>query len=67
MGHPGPFFVYFWSFSNEQHYNIYNKLMLKCPSSIHSCDLNPEPSVHEPPPITTRPGLPPNLNAHFNT
>ena len=30
----------------------------KCPSSIKWRDLNPRPSEHESPPITTRPGLP---------
>ena len=27
-----------------------------CPSKIWRRDLNPQPSEHEPPPITTRPG-----------
>ena len=31
----------------------------KCQSSIQCWDLNPRPSQHESPPITTRPGLPP--------
>ena len=31
----------------------------KCPSSIRYWDLNPQPSEHESPPLTTRPGLPP--------
>ena len=31
----------------------------KCPSSIQCRDLNPRPSEHDTPPITTRPGLPP--------
>ena len=30
------------------------------PTSIQCRDLNPRPSVHEFPPITTRPGLPPH-------
>ena len=29
----------------------------KCPSSIRFWDSNPQPSGHEPPPLTTRPGL----------
>ena len=33
----------------------------KCPSYIWCWDSNPWPSVHESPPITTRPGLPPIL------
>ena len=35
----------------------------KCPSSKRCWDWNPRPSVHESPPITTRPGLPPKVNA----
>ena len=31
----------------------------KCPSCRRYQDLNPRPSEHESPPITTRPGLPP--------
>ena len=31
----------------------------KCPSSIRCWDLNPQPSEHESPSITTRPELPP--------
>ena len=31
-------------------------------SSIRCWDLNPQPSEHESPPITTRPGLPPKEN-----
>ena len=31
----------------------------KCPSSIQGWGSNPQPSEHESPPITTRPGLPP--------
>ena len=41
-------------FSNK-HYNV-----KKCPSSIRWWDSNTQPSVHESPPITTKPGLPPN-------
>ena len=32
---------------------------MSCPSSIRRRDSNPRPLDHEPPPITTRPGLPP--------
>ena len=58
---PGLFFVYFRSFSNKHYYNFYNRLMWKmsCPSSIRHRDSNPWSLDHEPPPITTRPGLPP--------
>ena len=40
----------------------------KCPSSIQYWDSNTWPSVHECPPITTRPGLPPinSLCFHCN-
>ena len=33
---------------------------MSCPSSIRHRDSNPWPSEHESPPVTTRPGLPPN-------
>ena len=56
----GLFFVYFRSFQTTNIF-FYNKSMWKnsCPSSIQRRDSNPWPSEHEPPPITTRPGLPP--------
>ena len=58
-------FCIFSVFSNKQ-YIFYNKSMLKksCPSSIQYQDLNPRPSEHETPPITTRPGLLPRRNQH---
>ena len=34
----------------------------KYPSSLRCQDSNPQPSDHESPPITTRPGLPPSSN-----
>ena len=34
---------------------------MSCPSSIRRRDSNPRPLDREPPPITTRPGLPPTL------
>ena len=38
----------------------------KCPSSILYRDSNPRPSVHESPPITTRPGPPPaHIAGHY--
>ena len=41
--------------------------MSKCPSSIWHQDLNPQPFEHESSPITTRPGLPPEIaDASFN-
>ena len=39
----------------------------KCPSSIWCWDSNPQPSVHEFPPITTRPRLPPNTSPIVGT
>ena len=39
-------------------YNICNKYVKKCPSSIWYWDSNPWPLEHESPPITTSPGLP---------
>ena len=35
---------------------------MSCQSSIRRWDSNPQPSLHESPPITTRPGLPPSCN-----
>ena len=61
MGQPRPLFL-FSVFSNKHHYNFYNRSIWKnvCPSSICRLDPNPQPSVREPPPITTKPGLPLN-------
>ena len=54
----GLFFVYFWSFqtinTNLQQINV-----KKCPSSIRCRDSNSQPSDYESPPLTTKPGLPP--------
>ena len=60
MGQPRPLFHLFLVFSNKHFYNYYNKSIWKMsfPSGIWCRDLNPRPSEHEPPPITTRPGLP---------
>ena len=52
----GLFLIYFCLL---KHYNFYNKHMRKCPTSIRCWDLNPRPSEHESPPITTRSVLPP--------
>ena len=38
---------------------------MSCPSSIQCQNLNPWPSEHESPPITTRPGLP-SKSLHFS-
>ena len=57
---PGLFFVYFWSFQTNIVTIFTTKQCEKmsCPSSIWRRDSNPRPLEHEPPPITTRPGLP---------
>ena len=36
--------------------------MWKCPSGILHWDSNSQPSDYEPPPLTTRPGLPPHCS-----
>ena len=37
---------------------------MSCPSSIRRRDSNPRPLDREPPPITTRPGLPPKYSSY---
>ena len=39
----------------------------KCPFSIRCWDSNPWPSVYDSPPITTRPGLPPEISQKLAT
>ena len=56
----GLFFVYFWSFQTNITIFATNQCE-KCPSSIQCQDSNPQPLKHELSPITTRPGLPPNI------
>ena len=46
--------------SSNKHYNFTANKCEKCPSTIWCWDSNPRPSEYESPPITTRPGLPPN-------
>ena len=60
MGQPRPLFVYLWYFqTNIVTIFTTNKCVkMSCPSSIQSWNSNPRPLGHEPPPITTRPGLP---------
>ena len=53
---PGLFLVYFRSFSNKQLINV------KTPSSIWCWDSSSRPSKQMTPPITTRLGLPSNVN-----
>ena len=60
MGQPWPLFHLFPVFSNK-HYNFLQQIYVKkCSSSIWCQDSNPRPLECESPPITTRPGLPPN-------
>ena len=66
MGHPRPLFHLFSSF--QTHITILTTTRcgkMLCPSSIWHRDLNPRPSEHESPPITTRPGLPPDLAVFY--
>ena len=65
MSHPRPLFVYFRLF--QQTFLFYNRYMCKNPSSLRCWDLNPQPSGHESPPITTTPGLPPLESKFFFT
>ena len=63
MGQPRPLFHLFSVFSNK-HYKFLQQIYVKkCPSSKWYRDSNPQPSVRESPPITTRPGLPPSSPA----
>ena len=61
-------FSYIFVFSNK-HYNSYNKCMWKilCSSSIWCRDSNPQSLEHQSPPLTTRPGLPPNCRKYLST
>ena len=58
---PGLFFVYLF----DQRLQFLQQISEKCPSSILCQDSNPWPSGHESRPITTGPGLPPNLFLQF--
>ena len=60
---PGLFLVYFRSFQTNINAIFITDQCEKMsgPSSIWRRDLNPQPLEREPPPITTRPGLPPIL------
>ena len=62
MGHLQPLFHSFSSIQTNITIFTPNKCE-KCPSSVQCWDSNPQPSRHESPHITTRPGLPrPVLN-----
>ena len=63
MGQTRPlFFVYFRSFQANIITIFTTNICEKSPSSIRCRDSNPRPLEHESLPITTRPGLPPNLS-----
>ena len=59
-------FQFIFDFSSK-HYNFYNKLCEKCPSSIRCWDSNPQPSEHEPTPLTTRSALLPKDELFVST
>ena len=63
---PGLFYRLFLVFSNK-HYNFYNNICEKCPSSIRCRDWNPRPLGIESPPVTTRPGLPTTANTFYRS
>ena len=63
---PSPIlFSFIFGLCKQTNYTILQK-MTKCPYSIQCYDLNPIPPEHESPPITTRPGLPPQGLQFFN-
>ena len=53
LADPGLFYRLFSVFSIKHHYIFTTNMCEKCPSSIQLQDLNPPPSEHESPPITT--------------
>ena len=59
MGHPRHLFHLFSSFQTNITILTIN-ISEKMSSSIRHWDLNQQPLEHESPPITSRPGLPPN-------
>ena len=59
MGQPRPLFRLFSVFFKQTLQFLQQINVKKCPSSIRRRDSNPRPLDREPPPITTRPGLPP--------
>ena len=56
MGHPRPLFIYFGH--SQTNITFFTTNIPMCQSRIGCCDLSSQPSAHEAPPITTRPGLP---------
>ena len=59
MGHPLDLFHFFRLF--KQTLQLLQKNVKKYPSSMRCWDSNPRPLEHESPSITTRPGLPPQI------
>ena len=60
-GHPRLFFVYFCLFKQVLQ-SLQQIKVKKCPSSMRCWNSNPQPTEHESPPITTRPGLQPVID-----
>ena len=60
LGQPQPLFVYFRSLQTNiiTFFTTDQCEKMSCPSSIYRRDSNPQPLECEPPPTTTRPGLP---------
>ena len=59
---PGLFFVYLLSFQTNNTIFTTNQCeKMVCSSSMQRQYSNPWPSEHESPPVTTRPGLPPDI------
>ena len=67
MGHPRPLFRFFRIFKQKlcTSFTTNKCEQMLWPSSIRHQNLNPRPLEHESPPITTRPGLPPNLTSNL--
>ena len=63
---PASFIVYFRSFQTNIITIFTTNYMKKCPFSIWRRDSNPRPLEHESQPITTRPGLPPEVVFFFH-
>ena len=65
-GQPRPLFHLFAIFSIKHHnFTAHKCEKMPCPSSIWHQDLNPWPLEHESSPITTRPGLPPQVQIYL--
>ena len=68
MGSPRPLLKFFSSFQTNINTFFTTKICEKCPSSIWCWDSNLQPSEHESPPITNRPGFHPKFmlfSKHF--